>query len=1582
MVMAAVSALVYTTLGTATLAPAAQAEEGGKALHIYILTGQSNSLGAVKGDPADADTLAYYNTAKEGDADGIRMWDGNMAGSLSEPTSGGLAWSNEGKAWMTVQPQATPSGAGSHGAAGTPYAELTGNADLRNAWEGGNGKGVMGPEYGFAYMMQKKGWNVNVDNDVAVIKVSRDGGDNGNWVKPTTPGSVNGYTFLLDSVVAAIGKLEPGSYDSVEIDGLMYLQGESDRANTEDITKAKERYQAFLTNLKTDLSAAGINATVSLADSVVGEPATWNGNDRASGGTTTAKELLALSQENDSVGYVYTRDLGKITAGDTMGVHYDGNSEITIGARYAYAMAAEQGLDTTENGTARVRSQKYGDTQLNESAVSLNDAAAWWQSSGDAVAYSAASMADTVAVWDVSSANMGATAQGTETLSADMAVKGIRIEDPYADDDTVGTHNATIAIRNAAGADATLSVGSAGIELQRGNLNVQTKVATTAAQTWTVAGGKELTVGNTISGTDAIALRKHADIDTPAAAKFDFSTATDAGQRTWSIGDGVEVALSDTGFAGSTLAVEESAAAALTGHNVSIGSLTMGNGAALELGAGLTLSAGTVQLADSAQLSFRYSGGSFGTLNAGTLTANDHAAVTIQLGNAGALSKANFTLGTGWSGWTVSDTAGSGKTLSLAGSVPSGYHLMVDATGALVLTGTPTYPDVQKNWVQTPAGAVVTAANNMVAAEAAQYIAGSETEKAVQMTGAGNSSWLLYGAQKTSLGEGQSLYTEVKVSDANFISDVGTFSYGDRSTTVTGDYNMKIASGNSIGAVFGASNITVDGNVYTELSAADATYTNTTYGIVGAFNAKVTGDVSLVINGGQFNNGVNVWGAKYNRNACDLQHLSIEVNGGNLQNIYVADAQAHSIASADIILNGGTVNGSIYGSNTGVTIAEGTSIYIGPDAIVKGDIFGGVANAKEGRVVLHDMGADAAFLTNFGSGKSIYADTLELNDTTIGDNFKGTIHANNITIHGEGSLAAGKLAADTTLSLGGNGSFSLTNGSQALASNVSLADDWAGTIIVNGVNQPASTSAGNTFGFEQLGTADSAVQLINSQFAMSAGTHDYAGRVILGGETATAGGDMRIVFGQSAGGALTYNLSGEVSGKGGITNSWAHSGVTVTFNFTGDVSEWTGSYKQTASSTSHLIFDGAADTVNADITRTGGNLNITAKGTVTFNGALTNISNLNTDGSTAILNGGTHTINSLQGNDTGAAASAIELRNGARVTVSGAVAMGARGEVITVEHGSTLVLGSHNLTLGAAEGQEATFTVTAARSTGRYTYNTNREDFAISHAQVSSDAAQAKEVKTQLADSALTNAGAGALTVSNAANTLTGLHAKNGNIIVLNADATAGSLTSVSAVGGDVTLSGLAAGSSLHLDTLNIAGGQSVSVYFGTPTAEEIQGAQSGLLGGIESSITVSSAFGAGAGAQLNADLIMADGSTLDLSGSVSMGSSVQLGQDMSLILTLTPGENAQTDLIALFEGVEGPVTLGALANAHNVWLSAADVFSSVTINGTTVDPNDYCVGVWNNSILFASAETAPEPATATLSLLALAALAARRKRR
>ena len=204
------------------------------------------------------------------------------------------------------------------------------------------------------------------------------------------------------------------------------------------------------------------------------------------------------------------------------------------------------------------------------------------------------------------------------------------------------------------------------------------------------------------------------------------------------------------------------------------------------------------------------------------------------------------------------------------------------------------------------------------------------------------------------------------------------------------------------------------------------------------------------------------------------------------------------------------------------------------------------------------------------------------------------------------------------------------------------------------------------------------------------------------------------------------------------------------------------------------------------------------------------------------------------------------------------------------------------------------------------------------------------------------------LTVSNAANTLSGVVASGGDMTVLNQAA-------------------------LSLDVLEVATGKSVGMYNGGNTSSA------------KAAVAVSSSAVFGAGAALTtASLTLADGATLEMTSiadavklngaALTFGSGVQLGDNLlAEVLALGYGES-----LALFSGI-GEFSLPVAAAATELESSrvlASSVFSNVQSANLYVD-----FQVIDNvgSLLVVNV---PEPATTTLSLLALTALAMRRRRK
>lgn len=432
-----------------------------KTLHVYVLTGQSNSLGAVKGDPLPEELLQVYSTEQGGKA--VLMWNGNMSGSVSaNEASKNLVVPDEGKQWEVVAPQLPAYGAK-----------------------------CMGPEFGFAYTMRRLA-GPKAD-DIAIIKCSRDGGGNEQWAKGQSL-----YGLLLNSVNTALDALDK-SYDNVQVEGLMYLQGESNRT----AEGADVKFLAFWRDLSKDIKSKRAKAPL-LRAAVVGECATWGtqNNDTVKATAATMRRMAEADAAHRA--FVVTRDLDKITAGDGLGVHYDGVSQLTIGARFAYQMAS---LSGSLRSKSLVRCQSYEGKKAGE-PIYLNDEAAWWRNAKKKKQVSPALL---VAVWDLSSANMKNSAQGRELLAADMELGGVRIEDPYSEDDTTGIRNATVTIAAAEGKSPVLSLGKGGIELQHGHLSLQTPLRLTAPQNWVLGEGRALALAEIPAGEVLACLRMEKD---------------------------------------------------------------------------------------------------------------------------------------------------------------------------------------------------------------------------------------------------------------------------------------------------------------------------------------------------------------------------------------------------------------------------------------------------------------------------------------------------------------------------------------------------------------------------------------------------------------------------------------------------------------------------------------------------------------------------------------------------------------------------------------------------------------------------------------------------------------------------------------------------------------------------------------------------------------------------------------------------------------------------------------------------------------------------------------------------------------
>lgn len=284
-------------------------------LNIYLLTGQSNSLGTVQdsvltGVPAIGSAPAEKSGV--GGNPNVPFWYDNFHG-YNDSTDTALGAST---AWSALQVQ--PKG---------PY--------NYNFW---------GPEIGFSRELYDDG-----NRNFAVIKVSRDGGGNTLWQSsPTAPatGTVSGagvaYWKVVDTIKAATTpqNLTSLGYTDYKIVGLMYLQGESNSAT--EATAAATRLAAFVTDLQNQFpgKATGVKTVIgenlSTDSNRIYGTAGWQGTAGASSPSGVSNtNLQALADSSVSTyGWVRTDDLTIVNT-DGLKIHADANSQITIGQRYA-----------------------------------------------------------------------------------------------------------------------------------------------------------------------------------------------------------------------------------------------------------------------------------------------------------------------------------------------------------------------------------------------------------------------------------------------------------------------------------------------------------------------------------------------------------------------------------------------------------------------------------------------------------------------------------------------------------------------------------------------------------------------------------------------------------------------------------------------------------------------------------------------------------------------------------------------------------------------------------------------------------------------------------------------------------------------------------------------------------------------------------------------------------------------------------------------------------------------------------------------------------------------------------------------
>ncbi len=253
-----------------------------KTLRIFVLTGQSNSLGT----PATTETnmILPQVYAHVADTNVPFFWD-NTA---DDTAAGDAALGDSGGRWTNICLQT-----------GGYYTYST------NHW---------GPEVGCARMLWDMGYR-----DFGIVKASRGGGGNSFWCKTNSDPYM--YFKVVNTVSNAVLAL-PAGYSNFQVVCLLYLQGESDSSTEAAI--ADVRFNMLLTNLQADLPNAGT------MKAVFGEISSDTSGTRL----TVSQKQAALAAARPDIGYAQSAGLTLQTV-DGLNLHYNADSLIIMGERMA-----------------------------------------------------------------------------------------------------------------------------------------------------------------------------------------------------------------------------------------------------------------------------------------------------------------------------------------------------------------------------------------------------------------------------------------------------------------------------------------------------------------------------------------------------------------------------------------------------------------------------------------------------------------------------------------------------------------------------------------------------------------------------------------------------------------------------------------------------------------------------------------------------------------------------------------------------------------------------------------------------------------------------------------------------------------------------------------------------------------------------------------------------------------------------------------------------------------------------------------------------------------------------------------------
>ena len=613
-----------------------------------------------------------------------------------------------------------------------------------------------------------------------------------------------------------------------------------------------------------------------------------------------------------------------------------------------------------------------------------------------------------------------------------------------------------------------------------------------------------------------------------------------------------------------------------------------------------------------------------------------------------------------------------------------------------------------------------------------------------------------------------------------------------------------------------------------------------------------------------------------------------------------------------------------------------------------------------GTVVLENNGESPISIGNADFGGTV---TVKNRAMTIGGGTVNTVNAYSGRINITGDVTIGTLQGGAS-GQSNNSAIAVAENASLTATNISM--NWGfSTFTVDGVinsddfilstgNANYTVGGAGTINTKKLSTGNVGKYRIEvSRINVGEGgvVHSSSGdygftNTLANNMTMGALADWSSNLKFKLDGAVTFNT--ENAEEGAISDA----GHTITLNgvLSDSTAENSGSLVKDGNGT--LILRGSntysgGTTINGGTVVAGNNAALGTGDVALEGGALAVAENV-TIGNAVTMTGGELTVNGTASNVTANGGSVTIGDNGSvtsltandNVTVSGNVDASAIG-IAAQKHVTVDSITKDDIQFTAADGGHVEVANTNTEDTIQY-------GVGESAAKVTADSLVAKSasgvtVANQLAVKAISNEGAGKLIVDGAVD----------------------GLESLAATSGDITLQKV--GDVLAVTSLSIGENKTVAVYApGAATANAP----------VESTLNVTETLTTATGSTLLSNLVLGDNVTLTLNDALKLGSQLTLGSGMTLdgALNTQVQALAENGSVTLIQAVDN-TNLTYTGNYNGA--SASTYFANVG-EGYQIVADGTHVAIQKTG----SSPVVPEPTTGTLSLLALAGLMARRRRK